>query len=148
MTAIYLFGIPLAIFVKLIISKDNIKDKGFLKNFKKEYGNFVEGMKIRKNLIVLVYPLLLLNRLVFAINPFCIWNIPSLQLVILIIETLFYIMFLAYLKINLYWLEYYQDIFNEYMLLLMYTIMLFFIDGGLIHGTLNELPIHIKIFAM
>lgn len=119
MTALYLFGIPLAIFVKLIINKDNIKDKGFLKNFKKEYGNFVEGMKIRKNLIVLVYPLLLLNRLVFAINPFCIWNIPSLQLVILIIETLFYIMFLAYLKINLYWLEYYQDIFNEYMLLLM-----------------------------
>lgn len=107
MTALYLIGIPFAIFVKLKINLDNIKDKGFLKNFKKEYGNFVEGMKIRKDLIVLVYPLLLLNRLVFAINPFCIWNIPSLQLVFLIVETLVYNIFLANLKINLYWLEYY-----------------------------------------
>ena len=50
-------------------------------------------------------------------------------------------MILANLNVNKYWLDYYHDIFNEYMLLLMYTIMLFFIDGGLIHGTLNDLPI-------
>jgi hypothetical protein len=57
-------------------------------------------------------------------------------------------MFLSSLKVNSYWLDYYQDMFNETMLLLMYTLMLFFIDGGLIHGTLNDLPIHSKIFAM
>jgi hypothetical protein len=56
-----------------------------VKNFCKEYGNFIDGMKIRKDLIVLVYPLLLLNRLIFAMTPFFIWNKPSLQLVFLIV---------------------------------------------------------------
>lgn len=147
-TALYLLGIPLAIFVKLMINRKSLKEKTFLKNFSKEYGSFIEGMKLRKDLMVLVYPLLLLNRLVFALIPFFIWNTPSLQLVFLIVETHVYIMFLSSLKVNNYWLEYYPDIFNEYMLLLMYTLMLFFIDGGLIHGTLTDLPIQSKIFAM
>ena len=105
-------------------------------------------MKIRKDLIVLVSPLLLLNRLVFAMTPFFIWNKPSLQLVFLIVQTHLYVMFLSSLNINNYWLDYYKDMFNEFMLLLMYTLMLFFIDGGLIHGTLNDLPIQSKIFTM
>ena len=105
-------------------------------------------MKIRKDLIVLVYPLLLLNRLVFAMTPFFIWNKPSLQLVFLIVQTHLYVMFLSSLNINNYWLDYYKDMFNEFMLLLMYTLMLFFVDGGLIHGTLNDLPIQSKIFTM
>ena len=46
-TALYLSGIPLAIFIKLKMNRKSLKEKSFLKNFSKEYGNFVEGMKIR-----------------------------------------------------------------------------------------------------
>jgi hypothetical protein len=46
-TALYLIGIPLAIFIKLMMNRKSLKEKSFLKSFSKEYGNFVEGMKIR-----------------------------------------------------------------------------------------------------
>ena len=78
LASLYLLGVPTILFLKLLKSKTSFKDNKFLKDFGREYGNLIEGMKLRKDLLILVYPLLLLNRLIFAMIPFAIWNIPSL----------------------------------------------------------------------
>ena len=41
-------------------------------------------------------------------------------------------MFVIQAKVNTDWVEYYQDVFNEYSLLAMYTLMTLFGDTGLI----------------
>ena len=104
--------IPFSFLGKLICNKVNFDQKLFLNKF----GNLIEGMKKRKSLIVYVYPFLLLNRIIYAFIPFFCFNSPSLQILFLILKSHFYIIFLAETKINIYWLEYYQDIFNEFAL--------------------------------
>ena len=115
--------------------------------FIKSYGSLIEGMKTRKRMIIFVCPLLSTNRLIFAFIPFSIWNFPSFQIMFLIFESLIYILFLAEVRINSYWLEHYQDIFNEYALLLMYTLLFYFGDNGLIFGSDTNISMDSKILA-
>ena len=104
-------------------------------------------MKTRKTIVIYIYPCLLINRLIFAFIPFSIWNFPSFQIMFLIFESLIYILFLAEVRINSYWLEHYQDIFNEYALLLMYTLLFYFGDNGLIFGSDTNISMDSKILA-
>jgi hypothetical protein len=104
-------------------------------------------MKTRKRMIIFVYPLLLINRLIFAFIPFSIWNYPAFQIMFLIFESHLYVIFLAEVKINSYWLENFQDIFNEYALLLMYTMLFLFGDNGLIFGSYYSVSMDTKILA-
>ena len=133
--------VPLIFFLILKKYRQTYKSK----EFSKSYGNLIEGMKTRKKIVVYVYPCLLINRLIFAFIPFSIWNFPSLQIMFLIFESLLYISFLAEVRINSYWLEHYQDIFNEYALLLMYTLLFYFGDNGLIFGSYTNISMDSKI---
>ena len=140
---IALLLVPLIFFIILKKYRENYKSK----DFSKSYGNLIEGMKARKAMVIYIYPLLLINRLVFAFIPFSIWNFPSFQIIFLIFESLFYLSYLAEVRINSYWLEFYQDIFNEYALLLMYTLLFYFGDNGLIFGSDTSVSIDTKILA-
>jgi energy-converting hydrogenase Eha subunit H len=50
----------------------------------------------------------------------------------LILEAFLYNVFIIQARVNIDWVEYYQDSFNEYSLLLMYTLLTLFGDTGLI----------------
>ena len=69
-----LASLPVIFFLKLHFNKDLLKDKEFIET----YGVLIENMKLRKPSTKYVYPLLLLNRLVFAFIPVAFFNIPSL----------------------------------------------------------------------
>ena len=104
-------------------------------------------MKLRKPSTKYVYPLLLLNRLVFAFIPVAFFNIPSLQIIFVILESFFYNVFVIQSKVNIDWVEYYQDVFNEYSLLVIYTLLTLFGDTGLIFCLDCNISIEKKIYA-
>ena len=138
-----LASLPVIFFLKLHFNKDILKDKEFIET----YGVLIEKMNIRKPSTKYVYPLLLLNRLVFAFIPVAFFNIPSLQIIFLIIESFLYNVFIIQAKVNIDWVEYYQDAFNEYSLLVMYTLLTLFGDTGLIFCLDSNIPIEKKIFT-
>jgi len=104
-------------------------------------------MKLRKPSTKYVYPLLLLNRLVFAFIPVALFNIPSLQIIFVILESFLYNVFVIQANVNVDWVEYYQDVFNEYSLLAMYTLLTLFGDTGLIFSLDCNISIEKKIYA-
>jgi len=104
-------------------------------------------MKLRKPATKFVYPLLFLNRLVFAFIPVAFFNIPSIQIIFVILESFLYNVFLIQAKVNVDWVEYYQDVFNECSLLAMYTFMTLFGDTGLIFCLDCNILIEKKIYA-
>jgi hypothetical protein len=104
-------------------------------------------MKLRKPSTKYVYPLLLLNRLVFAFLPVAFFNIPSLQIIFVILESFLYNVFVIQAKVNVDWVEYCQDVFNEYSLLVMYTLLILFGDSGLIFSLDCNISIETKIYA-
>jgi hypothetical protein len=130
--------------LKLHCNKDLLKEKEFIES----YGVLIERMKLRKPSTKYVYPLLLLNRLVFAFIPVAFFNIPSLQIIFVILESFLYIIFVIQSKVNIDWVEYYQDVFNEYSLLVMYTLLILFGDTGLIFCLDCNISIENKLFAL
>ena len=88
-----------------------------------------------------------MNRLVFAFIPVAFFNIPSLQIIFLIIESFLYNVFIIQAKVNIDWVEYYQDAFNEYSLLVMYTLLTLFGDTGLIFCLDSNISIEKKLYA-
>jgi len=104
-------------------------------------------MKLRKPSTKYVYPILLLNRLIFAFIPVSFFNIPSLQIIFVIIESFLYNIFVIQAKVNEDWVEYYQDVFNEFSLLVMYTLLILFGDTGLIYNLDSNVSIEIKLYA-
>ena len=132
---IFLLGAPMFMLITLYKNRFKLDSK----EFKKEYGYLTEGMKIRKKYIYLVYPFLLLHRFIFTFIPLWFWNKPSLQITFLMIETLLYNTFLVAIRINTnYGIDLFLDLFNEFMLLLLYSFLYYFVDGGLIYGTPNQ----------
>lgn len=106
-------------------------------------------MKIRKKYVYLVYPLMLLQRFMFTFIPLIFWNKPPLQITFLIIQTLLYNIFLVSMRINSnYTIDLFQDLFNEIMLLLLYSFLYYFVDGGLIFGTPNFVSLQNRIMAV
>ncbi len=106
-------------------------------------------MKIRKKYVYLVYPLMSLQRFMFTFIPLIFWNKPSLQITFLIIQTLLYNIFLVSMRINTnYTVDLFQDLFNEIMLLLLYSFLYYFVDGGLIFGTPNFVSLQNRIMAV
>ena len=143
--AIFLLSIPIAIYIKLKMSIEQFNSEAF----KKSYGNLIEGMKTRKNLSILVFPFFFINRLVYAFLPLFLKNQPSLQIIFLFILNASYTMFLSWLKVNKnYGIDYFQDILNEFMLVTMYSQLFFFVDGGIIHGTPNDVSMQNKVYMM
>jgi len=140
---VFLISFPTILFFKIHLNKDLLKNKDFVQL----YGVLIEKMKLRKSSTKFVYPLLLLNRLVFAFIPVAFFNIPSLQIIFVILESLLYNVFVIQAKVNNDWVEYYQDVFYEYSLLLMYTILIFFGDTGLIFSLDCNISIENKLFA-
>jgi len=104
-------------------------------------------MKLRKPSAKYVYPILLLNRLVFAFIPVAYFNIPSLQIIFVILESFLYNVFVIQSKVNDDCDEYYQDVFNEYSLLVMYTLLVLFGETGLIFSLDCNISIEKKINA-
>jgi hypothetical protein len=104
-------------------------------------------MKLRKPSTKYVYPILLLNRLIFAFIPVSFFNIPSLQIIFVIIESFLYNIFVIQAKVNEDWVEYYQDVLNEFSLLVMYTLLILFGDSGLIYCLDSNISIEIKLYA-
>ena len=139
----FLISFPTILFFKIHLNKDLLKNKDFVQL----YGVLIEKMKLRKSSTKFVYPLLLLNRLVFAFIPVAFFNIPSLQIIFVILESLLYNVFVIQAKVNYDWVEYYQDVFYEYSLLLMYTILIFFGDTGLIFCLDSYFSIEKKLYA-
>jgi hypothetical protein len=140
---VFLISFPTILFFKIHLNKDLLKNKDFVQL----YGVLIEKMKLRKSSTKFVYPLLLLNRLVFAFIPVAFFNIPSLQIIFVILESLLYNVFVIQAKVNYDWVEYYQDVFYEYSLLLMYTILIFFGDTGLIFCLDSYFSIEKKLYA-
>ena len=104
-------------------------------------------MNIGKPSTKYVYPLLLLNRLVFAFIPVAFFNIPSLQIIFLILESFLYNVFVIQARVNIDWIDYYQDVFNEYSLLVMYTLLTLFGDTGLIFCLDSNISIEKKLYS-
>ena len=138
-----LASLPVIFFFKLHLNKDLLKDKEFIES----YGVLIERMKLRKPSTKYVYPILLLNRLVFAFIPVAFFNITSLQIIFVILESFLYNVFIIQAKVNVDWVEYYQDAFNEYSLLAMYTLLILFGDTGLIFSLDCNISIEQKIYA-
>ena len=134
---IFLASLPAIFFLKLHFNKDSLKDKEFIQT----YGVLIEKMKLRKPSTKYVYPLLLLNRLVFAFIPVAFFNIPSLQIIFVILESFFYNVFVVQSNVNDDWVEYYQDVFNEFSLLAMYTLLVLFGETGLIFNLDSNISI-------
>ena len=65
----------------------------------------------------------------------------------MILESLLYNAFIIQAKVNIDWVEYYQDVFNEYALLLMYTLLTLFGDTGLIFCLDSDILIEKKLYA-
>ena len=65
----------------------------------------------------------------------------------MILESLLYNVFIIQAKVNIDWVEYYQDVFNEFALLLMYTLLTLFGDTGLIFCMDSDISIEKKIYA-
>ena len=65
----------------------------------------------------------------------------------MILESLLYNVFIIQAKVNIDWVEYYQDVFNEFALLLMYTLLTLFGDTGLIFSLDSDISIEKKIYA-
>ena len=65
----------------------------------------------------------------------------------MIIESFLYNIFVIQAKVNEDWVEYYQDVFNEFSLLVMYTLLILFGDTGLIYNLDSNVSIEIKLYA-
>ena len=65
----------------------------------------------------------------------------------MILESLLYNAFIIQEKVNIDWVEYYQDVFNESSLLIMYTLLTLFGDTGLIFCLDTNISIEKKIHA-
>jgi len=108
-TFIFLFGSPILMSIKLYKNRLKLDSKEFID----EYGYLIEGMKIRKKYIYLVYPFLLLDRFIFTFIPLWFWNKPSLQITFLMIEALLYNLFIIAIRINTnYGVDLFLDVFN------------------------------------
>ena len=66
----------------------------------------------------------------------------------MILESFLYNAFIIQAKVNIDWVEYYQDAFNEYSLLVMYTLLTLFGDTGLIFCLDSNISIEKKIYAL
>ena len=66
------------------------------------------------------------------------YNQPGIQVQILLLITLAYIYIQVKMKTQLSFTEYYIDMFSEFMLLIMQMHMFWFIDGGILNGTPNQ----------
>ena len=65
----------------------------------------------------------------------------------MILESFLYNIFVIQAKVNVDWVEYYQDVFNEYSLLAMYTLLTLFGDTGLIFSLDCNISVEKKLFA-
>ena len=65
----------------------------------------------------------------------------------MILESLLYNAFILQAQVNVDWIDYYQDVFNEYSLLIMYTLMTLFGDTGLIFCLDTNISIEKKIYS-
>ena len=65
----------------------------------------------------------------------------------MILESLLYNAFIIQAKVNIDWVEYYQDVFNESSLLIMYTLLTLFGDTGLIFSSFSDISIEKKLYA-
>ena len=65
----------------------------------------------------------------------------------MILESLLYNAFIIKAQVNVDWIDYYQDVFNEYSLLIMYTLLTLFGDTGLIFCLDTNISIEKKIHA-
>ena len=105
-------------------------------------------MKTRKKEIIFIYPSFYINRILFSIAPCIFINKPALQVLFLLVEQTAYICVLIKIKANIIPIQYYLDVLNEIMLFVMYVLLLFFIDGGLIYGSQANVPIQSQIDSM
>jgi len=61
-----------------------------------------------------------------------------------ILESLLYNAVIIKAQVNVDWIDYYQDVFNEYSLLIMYTLLTLFGDTGLIFCLDSDMTIEKK----
>jgi hypothetical protein len=64
-----------------------------------------------------------------------------------ILESLFYNSFIIQAKVNIDWIEYYQDAFNEFDLLSMYSLLTLSGNTGSIFSLYSDITIEKKLYA-
>jgi hypothetical protein len=69
--------------------------------------------------------------------PAMFYNQPVVQVQAVNILSLAYLIIFANLKTQQKQLDYYIDLFSEFMLLIMQNHLFWFIDGGIFNGTFN-----------